>query len=156
MVYAENLEVKGTMDDILKDKDITGNSYWLEAELEVPENTMAGFKIAEQKDKKGNVIAETVVGFDASKNEVYVDRSNTGNEKINYKKLTQSMKVNSTGGKIKFEILFDKSSLEVFVNDGEKVLTTYIYPGKDANLLSAFSFGGQTVIKSLKVWDMSK
>ncbi len=156
MVYAENLKVKGTMDDILEGKDITGNSYWLEAELEVPENTMAGFKIAEQKDKKGKVIAETVVGFDASKNEVYVDRSNTGNEKINFKKLTQSMKVNSTGGKIKLEILFDKSSLEVFANDGEKVLTTYIYPDKDANLLSAFSFGGQTVIKSLKVWDMSK
>ncbi len=156
MAYAENLKVKGTMDNILEGKDITGNSYWLEAELEVPENTMAGFKIAQQKDKKGNVIAETVVGFDASKNEVYVDRSNSGNEKINQKKLTQSMNVNSTGGKIKLEILFDKSSLEVFVNDGEKVLTTYIYPGKEANLLSAFSFGGQTVIKSLKIWDMSK
>ncbi len=91
MVHAENLEVKGTMDDILEGKNITGNSYWLEAELEVPDNAMAGFKIAQQKDKKGNVTAETVVGFDASKNEVYVDRSNTGNEKINYKKLTQSM-----------------------------------------------------------------
>jgi levanase/fructan beta-fructosidase len=66
------------------------------------------------------------------------------------------MKVNSKNGKIKFEILFDKSSLEVFVNDGEQVLTTYVYPGKDSDLLSAFSFGGQTLIKSLKVWDMAK
>jgi levanase/fructan beta-fructosidase len=156
MVHAENLKVKGTLDDILKNNDITGNSYWLEAELEVPENTMAGFKIAQQKDKKGNVIAETVVGFDASKNEVYVDRSHSGEGKINYKKLTQIMNVSSSGGKIKLEILFDKSSLEVFVNDGEKVLTIYIYPDKDANLLSAFSFGGQSIIKSLKVWDMSK
>ena len=66
------------------------------------------------------------------------------------------MNVRSTGGKIKLEILLDKSSLEVFVNDGEKVLTTYIYPGKNSDLLSAFSFGGQTLIKSLKIWDMSE
>jgi fructan beta-fructosidase len=156
MVQFENLKVKGTLNNILKDKDITGNAYWLEAELEVPENTMSGFKIAQQKDKKGNITSETVIGYDASKNEVYVDRSQSGNAKINQKKLTQSMIVSPTNGKIKLEILFDKSSLEVFANDGEKVLTTYIYPDKEANLLSAFSFGGESVITSLKVWDMSK
>lgn len=156
MVRFENVKVKGTLSDILKDKEITGNSYWLQAELEVPENTMAGFKIAQQKDKNGNVISETVIGFDASKNEVYVDRSQSGRGKINQTKLSQSMVVSPTNGKIKLEILFDKSSIEVFANDGEKVLTTYIYPDKDATLLSAFSFGGETLIKSLKVWDMSK
>jgi levanase/fructan beta-fructosidase len=156
MVQFENLKVKGILSNILKDKDITSNSYWLEAELEVPENTIAGFKIAQQTDKSGNIISETVIGFDASKNEVYVDRSGAGNGKINQMKLSQSMIVSPTNGKIKLEILFDKSSLEVFANDGEKVLTTYIYPDEEANLLSAFSFGGQSLIKSLKVWDMSK
>ncbi len=155
-VRFEDFEVQGELDNLLKDQKITGNSYWLEAELDVPENAMAGFKIAQQKDRKGNITAETVVGFDASKNEIYVDRSRSGNAKINEKKLTQTMTVASTGGKIKLEILFDKSSLEIFVNDGEKVLTTYIYPGKDADLLSAFSFGGKTLIRSLRVWDMSK
>ncbi len=156
MVHLENVKVVGANQDILKGQNITGNSYWLEAELQVPENTMAGFNIAEAKDRNGNVIAQTIVGYDPSKNEVYVDRSRTGNENINRKNLTQSMKVNSTNGKIKFEILFDKSSLEVFVNDGEKVLTTYIYPAKNSDGLSTFSFGGETLIKSLKVWDMSQ
>ncbi len=155
-VAFENLKVKGSLDNVLKNKNITGNSYWLEAELEVPANAMAGFKIAQGKDKNGKITEETVVGFDASKNEVYVDRSNSGNAKINHTKLTQTMNVSATGGKIKFEILVDKSSLEVFVNDGEKVLSTNIYPAKDADLLSAFSFGGQTTIKSMKVWDMSE
>ncbi|HZI68826.1 MAG TPA: glycoside hydrolase family 32 protein [Hanamia sp.] len=155
MVHLDNVKIQGAK-DALDGEKITGNSYWLEAEMEVPQNTMAGFKIAEKKDKKGNITAATVIGFDASKNEVYVDRSNSGTENINAKNLTQTMKVNSTNGKIKFEILFDKSSLEVFVNDGEQVLTTYVYPGMDSDLLSAFSFGGQTLIKSLKVWDMAK
>ncbi|HZI69194.1 MAG TPA: GH32 C-terminal domain-containing protein, partial [Hanamia sp.] len=154
--HIQNVKVQGNGIDVLNGEKLTGNSYWLEAEMEVPQNAMAGFKIAEKKDKKGNITAATVIGFDASNNEVYVDRSNSGTENINSKNLTQTMKVNSTNGKIKFEILFDKSSLEVFVNDGEQVLTTYVYPGKDSDLLSAFSFGGQTLIKSLKVWDMAK
>jgi levanase/fructan beta-fructosidase len=156
MVHLENVKVVGADQDILNGQNISGNSYWIEAEFQVPENAMAGFKIAEEKDRNGNVVAETVIGYDASKNEVYVDRSRTGKENINQKKLTQSMNVSSNGGKIKFEILFDKSSLEVFVNDGEKVLTTNIYPDKNADLLSAFSFGGQTMITSLKIWDMSQ
>ena len=62
----------------------------------------------------------------------------------------------NTAGKLRLEILFDKSSLEVFVDNGEAVLTTYIYPSDGANLLSAFSQGGNTLIKSLKIWNLSK
>jgi len=53
------------------------------------------------------------------------------------------------------EILVDKSSLEVFFNNGEKVYTTYIFPDTDAYGLSAFATGGTVTIKSLKIWDLS-
>ena len=58
--------------------------------------------------------------------------------------------------KIRLEILVDKSSLEVFVNNGEKVLTTHIYPDEGADQLAAFSLGGKAIINSLTIWDMSK
>jgi levanase/fructan beta-fructosidase len=51
--------------------------------------------------------------------------------------------------------LFDKSSLEVFFNDGEKVITTQIFPDKDANGLSVFAKQGRLTIGSLKIWDLS-
>ncbi|MEO6893843.1 MAG: GH32 C-terminal domain-containing protein [Ginsengibacter sp.] len=38
----------------------------------------------------------------------------------------QTMDAIEKSGKIKFEILLDKSSLEIFVNDGEQAPTTYI------------------------------
>lgn len=153
--HVENIKVEGDHQNIFKEKAIHGNSYWLNAEIKVPSGVIAGFKIAEGKDKSGKIIYETVIGYDASKHQVFVDRTHSGG-KINPAKLYQTMDVNETGGKIKFEILLDKSSFEVFVNDGEEALTTYIYPPENADGFSAFSVGGKSEIKSFKIWDMSK
>ena len=155
VVELKNIPVDGSEVNILKGKAIHGNSYWLEAEMDVQPNAVAGFKIAQKKDNNGKVIEETEIGYDAANHQLYVDRTNSGNEKIRKDKLRQTADVMDTGGKIKLEILFDKSSLEVFINSGEKVLTTYLYPAKDADLLSAFSAGGNTLIKSFTLWDLS-
>jgi levanase/fructan beta-fructosidase len=147
--------------DIEKEKNIfdkekiRGNSYWLTAELEVPDGVVAGFNIAEAKDKNGNSISKTLISYDASKHQLSVDRSHSGGT-INPRKLVQTIDVHETNGKIKLEILLDKSSLEIFVNDGEAALTTYVYPEKNADGISAFSTGGKSVIRDLKIWDMAK
>lgn len=155
IIHIENKKVEGAEMDIVKNKKKSTNSYWLQAELQVPNNKIAGFKIAQKKDSRGKVISETVVGYDASKHQVYIDRTHSGG-KINQDNLRQTMDIADHNGKVKFEILLDNSSLEVFVNDGEKVLTGYIYPGVNANGITVFSSGRRCQIKSLKIWDMSK
>ena len=70
--------------------------------------------------------------------------------------MRQTIELANKTGKVRLEILFDKSSLEIFVNDGEQVLSTYTFPDEDANLLSAFSVGGSALINSLTAWDLSK
>ncbi|HXS57044.1 MAG TPA: GH32 C-terminal domain-containing protein [Hanamia sp.] len=57
--------------------------------------------------------------------------------------MRQTAAVMDPKGKIQLKILFDKSSLEVFINNGEKVLTTYVYPTRGADVISAFSEGGK-------------
>ena len=155
MWHEKNIKVQGDHQNIFKEKEIHGNSYWLEAEMKVASGSSAGFKIGEGKDENGNIIYETVIGYDATKHQVYVDRTHSGG-KIKQAKLLQTMDVAENNGKIKFEILLDKSSLEVFVNDGEQALTTYIYPPGNADGISVFSTNGKSKITSLKFWDMSK
>lgn len=155
VLHAENIKVEGKNQNIFKKEVIRGNSYWLEAKMKIPSGANAGFKIAEGKDKNGNIIHETIIGYDASKHQVFVDRSHSGG-KINPDKIIQTMDVAANNGIIKFEILLDKSSLEVFVNNGEQALTTNIYPPENADGISAFSTGGKSEIKTVKVWDMSK
>lgn len=134
---------------------IKGNAYWLDAELSVEPGTIAGFKVAQQKDGD-KTIAETVISYDAANKQVIVDRTNAGGGKVNTNRLKQSMPVESDGKTIRLTILMDKSSLEVFVNNGEAALTTYIYPGENSDGIAAFATGGTATIKTLKAWDLSK
>ena len=71
-------------------------------------------------------------------------------------KLREMINLENRDSTIRIQILLDKSSLEVFFNNGEKVVSGYIFPDKDANGLSVFSTGGAVVIKSLTIWDLSK
>ena len=89
-------------------------------------------------------------------NKFYVDRSLSGNVKIKSDKLREMIDLERQDSTVRIQILFDKSTLEVFINNGEKVLSGYIFPDQDANGLSVFSTGGIVVIKSLKIWDLSK
>src|SRR5207245_2010402 len=68
---------------------------------------------------------------------------------------SRTIDVENTGGSLHLQILVDRSSLEVFVNHGERVLSTHIFPDKGADLLAAFSQGGAAGIHSLKIWNLS-
>ena len=156
-VEINNMTIVGEKEiSIAKNHAREGNAYWLTARIICEKGVTAGFKIAQKKDKDNNTLAETVIGYDVAKQELFVDRSNAGNGKIKNDKLRQIIPLSSIGGKIKLEILLDKSSLEIFVNDGQKVLSTSVFPDKDANGLAVFSSGGKAEIQSLKVWDLSK
>ncbi|HTI07183.1 MAG TPA: glycoside hydrolase family 32 protein [Puia sp.] len=139
----------------LDEKVVGGGSYWLEAELDAGQGAVAGFRIARSKGGSADSLLQTEIGYDAVKQEVYVDRSHTGDEKIRKDHLRQTVRVPGGSSKVKLEILFDKSSLEVFVNGGEKVITTYVFAPVGANGVTAFASGGSVKIKSLKVRDLS-
>jgi len=144
---------------------LTGNTWMLDAELTPSPGGVAGFKIGEGSDGTG-----TVIGYDAASHQLYVDRSNSGPAKIRPGVERQVVEVGDAGGggsgsgdgrasggrKVRLRLLMDKGSLEVFVNGGEKVLTTYVYPEEGATGVSAFATGGKAVIKDLKTWDLSK
>jgi fructan beta-fructosidase len=153
-IEMKDLKVSNIEMPIGQNKLIQGNSYWLEAELLVSPGTIAGFKIAQKKDKDNKTIYGTEIGFDADKHQLYVDKSKSGAVGIK-KDMRQTTALNGETNKIRMEILFDKSSLEVFINDGEKVFTTYIYPDTDSNILSVFATGGSAIINFLKIWDLS-
>lgn len=127
------------------------NAYWIEADLELPANATAGFSIGRSADGKH----ETLIGYDAGRHELFVDRSKMGSGPAPAR-LRQSIALAGVSGKVHLELLFDKSSLEVFVNGGEKVLTTYVYPDKGATGCAAFSTGGKATLKNLTIWDLSK
>lgn len=60
--------------------------------------------------------------------------------------------VNSQGGKLKLRIILDRFSVEVFVNDGEQVLTAITYTVQEADGISFLAKG--TVRMDLVKYDL--
>ena len=125
------------------------NRYWLDATFTLGKAKEVGFVVAQNKDKSRSV----KIGYDVATKELFVDASTA--EKANKKanNLNQRVPLQLSGSTLRLQVLFDGSSLEVFGNDGEQVITTMLFPG-DAETEAAV-FGEGATIKTLRVWAMN-
>ena len=108
-----------------------GKSWHLRVDWSVGDSDIARVRLAKGKDH------ETVVGYDALKKEVFIDRSNSGDfADPAFRKLSHfAVPVALKNGQVSLDLWFDHSILEVYVNDGEYVLTAQVFPGeKDEEL----------------------
>jgi fructan beta-fructosidase len=108
-----------------------GKSWHLTVDWSMGDSDRAQVRLAKGHDH------ETVVGYDAVAKEVFIDRSKSGDfADPAFRKLSRyAVPVALKNGQIRLDLWFDHSILEVFVNDGEYVLTAQVFPGdKDEEL----------------------
>jgi fructan beta-fructosidase len=98
--------------------------------------------------------SETVVGYDEASGEVYIDRTKSGN--VSFHKDFASVDrapVRVVDGKLTLLIFVDQSIVEVFVNGGEQVITSQVFPtGKGASI-EMFSNDGAPM--NVEAWEMN-
>ncbi|WP_156775645.1 glycoside hydrolase family 32 protein [Thermoanaerobacter italicus] len=119
-------------------------SFSLEIEtiIDVSNATRAGFRLCKGKKE------ETLLYFDRNENKVVLDRSDSGEGPGGVRKTTPNIKDN----KLKLRIFIDRSSVEVFINDGEQTMTALIYPSDESNHYEIFADG--TAKFSIIKWDI--
>ena len=96
------------------------------------------------------------ISYDAANQQMIIDRSQTNSSfnKIFASINTFSAKIPLHNGKLKWYIYFDKSIVEIFVNDGEAVFTTQIFPEENENNIQLFSTNGNTKFDYLNFWNL--
>ena len=57
--------------------------------------------------------------------------------------------------KVKFHLLIDRASLEVFANDGLLSMSSCMLPADDNKSIGVFCMGGQVKMDSLTVWELN-
>lgn len=98
---------------------------------------------------------KVVVGYDASIGNVYLDRRSCGN--VGFSSSFPNVTVapfTTSAGYVKFHIFVDQSSIEVFVNDGQAVMTSLIFPDPSSLGLQLFSLNGDTTLRCLSAWEL--
>ncbi len=133
-----------------------GNAWWLDATVTAEPGSDIALSIGEKKDGSGKILTQTLIGYDADSRSWYLDRSLASTAPEGRTDKVQRTVLEGTQGAMKLQILFDKSSLEIFTGDGEKVITAYIFPDADANGISVMAKKGSGTISTLTLWDLSR
>lgn len=99
---------------------------------------------------------ETLVGVDANRGEVYIDRSGSGIGDFHEHFLSRhAAELKDVNGNQSLRIYVDHSSVEVFANDGQAVITDLIYPDVDSKGISAHAENTDLVFSSLHIYEIS-
>jgi hypothetical protein len=98
---------------------------------------------------------ETLIGYNAADGEVWVDRTNSGEDGFspNFPGV-QRAPLTALDGKVRLHVLVDWSSVEVFADRGQRVITDQIFPAESSDGLQLFATGGTARFESLEVWPL--
>jgi sucrose-6-phosphate hydrolase SacC (GH32 family) len=97
----------------------------------------------------------TLVGFDREKQQLFVDRTHSGD--TNFSKdfaarTTAPLLIN--GGELKLRILVDRSSIEVFADDGRIAMTNLVFPPSGSRRIEFYSKGGDPGAVKSDLWTL--
>jgi len=132
----------------IKEAGIPGDTVEIQAEL-MPENSdEMGFRV-----RKGGA-QETLVGISRRQKSVFIDRNKAG--ELSYSKEAGGRHSGQVqqASRVKLQIFVDRSSVEIFANDGEVTLTDRIYPLEHSVGIEVYSLNGNGKIKSLSIWKL--
>lgn len=129
--------------------EIQGNAIEIKAELKFsdPACLQGGIRLRVSDDQQ----QETRVYFDLQRMAVICDRSKSGLGSQVETFSPIDLKPDQT---ISLQIFIDHSSIEVFINDGESVISNRIYPNPGSINYDLFATGGSMEILDIKAWTL--
>lgn len=126
-------------------------TFEIMAEFELnPEVSRFGFKV---RLGEGEF---TAIGCDVQKKKLFVDRTHSGKSDFheNYARLHLTDLIPSSGN-LRLHIFVDRSSVEVFGDDGLVVFSESVFPDERSQGLEIFSEGGRTHLKTLDIYRLN-
>ncbi len=130
---------------------LSAASYEIEAELRLPEQQPAssfGFRLLENS----NGTQFTDVGYTVANHQLLIDRSQSGITDFSPLFRThQQATLRQTDGIIRLRILVDRSTVEVFADNGQTVFSSIVFPDAASRQMSLYTEGGNVQVVSLKV-----
>ncbi|MEY9994965.1 fructan beta-fructosidase [Streptomyces sp. V4I8] len=148
-VSATGVTVKNTVQPLIGPA-AQGKALDIEATFSLKDAERFGLKV-----RTGAGGEETVIGYDPTTQELYVDRTRSGAVDFNSTfPGVQTAPLKAKDGKVKLRILVDWSSVEVFGGSGEAVITDQIFPDPAGQGVQVFAENGSVKLDQAVVWHL--
>ncbi|WP_327714766.1 GH32 C-terminal domain-containing protein [Streptomyces sp. NBC_00490] len=146
---AAGVTVKNTAETLIGPA-AQGKALDIEATFSLQDAARFGLKV-----RTGAGGEETVIGYDTTTQELYVDRTHSGAVDFNSTfPGVQTAPLKAKNGKVKLRILVDWSSVEVFGGSGEAVITDQIFPDPASQGVQVFAENGSVKLDQAVVWHL--
>jgi fructan beta-fructosidase len=151
----ENLVVKRTNLKTVSGKviDISSN-----AKFPITYSSISGEVVAKDFniELSNNINQRVKIGFDSETNTFFIDRKDSGKNDFSkeFRPIAKAPRI-SKNEKIKFELVIDASSVEVFFDDGLSVLTSIFFPEENFTHLKISNAEKSIKIDSLEIKQLS-
>jgi fructan beta-fructosidase len=100
--------------------------------------------------------AETTISADRERGRLSIDRTRSGDVTFHAKfSGVSSLPLSKPDGQIRLRLFIDSCSVEVFVNDGEQVLTCLVFPPQDSRAVELFGSDQSAVASGIDVWPLT-
>lgn len=132
-------------DEQIQLQNIYGDVLELYVEIENIDATEYGLLLRTSADEE----EKTILCYNRQENKVELNRQFSGKGYGGIRRC--AVKENKT---MKFHIFMDTSAVEIFINDGEEVFTSRIYPDKKSKGIKCFAVNGSIVIKKIEKWNL--
>ncbi len=119
---------------------VHGNCIECEIHMDALNATKFGLSILKNDD------CETLIYYDKEQGQLIFDRTNSGivsKDREHIKKIDVDLIQNQ----LKLRVFIDRISVEIFVNDGEYVLSSTVFPLEDASSIEFFSDDGIQLVE---------
>jgi fructan beta-fructosidase len=128
--------------------NVQGDTLEIEAEIAPHVAHEIGFRLRKGANE------ETLVGISARTHELFIDRTRSGLVSFSPDFPGRHHATLHWTSPVKLHIFLDRSSVEVFANDGETVLTDRVYPSAGSDGLELFSDSGGSQVQLLTIWKL--
>ncbi|MHB1920906.1 MAG: glycoside hydrolase family 32 protein [Chitinophagaceae bacterium] len=105
---------------------------------------------------ENNLGQRVTFGYDAGRHQLFMDRSHAGLPDFKADSPpVHSVQIADSLQPIKMTILYDRSTLEVFFNDGRHIFADLVFPSRPYNILHIEGGGNPGTLKDLQVFHVS-
>lgn len=137
-------------DEPLANEGVSGRCLDIEMAIAPGNADTVGLDVRKGEEQQTTISYHTdteMLLFDRSKSGTYFDTASSGATSADLQPMDD--------GTISLRVLVDRSSVEVFANDGRLAMSNLIYPDWQSDGISLFTENGDAEIVSLDVWELS-
>ncbi len=138
----ERIEVDGS-----ETLEATGTAYQLEADISWDDLENTGLRLRESEDQSRHID----VGISPEKQYSYVNRSSTEQPDKDHELIESQAPFDENQKEVHLKVLVDKTSVEVFIDDGKVAHSNQAFPPLEDEGITLFSEGGEAIFKNIEI-----